>query len=431
MSTDSNSNDSATTDAVQFTAKFWDNSPKGKAASRVFLKTVGGCVALLSLGIFAVFSIYWGSLWQSPDHPLQGWVVVSCTTSTAGWWGRSVSAALTATHPGHGGIHWNALSASNFRGGISQLEKDVSQEKVWYAVAINAGASQNLSTALASADGSYNSSNAITFIGNEASKREHILEAVTSEFALAFLKNTSLTGNLSQLLQNAPGLVSHPIYFTIHNLHPFDVPVAGAVTFVGLIYLMILAFFIVNASYVGRITSGLETRLCLDSIIHTRLNTAYVAYFILSLFYTLLCRAFQLPFERHYGHAGFIIFWLLHYLAMLACGLALEAALTPPYIQLRPLLPHILDHHQCRVCVFPIDALPHIYRYGIVFPAYNVSRGVRAIVFGTKNDLGINFAVQIVWVCISNASVPILQWRVRRCCEAESQSGSEKLPTAA
>jgi hypothetical protein len=38
------------------------------------------------------------------------------------------------------------------------------------------------------------------------------------------------------------------------------------------------------------------------------------------------------------------------------------------------------------VLIFPLEVLPHVYRYGYAFPFYNVSRAVRSIVFRTKND---------------------------------------------
>lgn len=38
------------------------------------------------------------------------------------------------------------------------------------------------------------------------------------------------------------------------------------------------------------------------------------------------------------------------------------------------------------VSVFPLQVLPHIYRYGYAFPFYNILRAVRSIVFRTKND---------------------------------------------
>ena len=37
------------------------------------------------------------------------------------------------------------------------------------------------------------------------------------------------------------------------------------------------------------------------------------------------------------------------------------------------------------VCAFPIEILPRIYRYGYAMPFYNVSRGIRTVLFATKN----------------------------------------------
>lgn len=66
------------------------------------------------------------------------------------------------------------------------------------------------------------------------------------------------------------------------------------------------------------------------------------------------------------------------------------------------------------MCFFPIEVLPRVYGYGYAAPFYNVSRAVRTIVFGTKNQLGLNFGVLIAWVGISCVTLPVIQWFVRR-----------------
>lgn len=47
--------------------------------------------------------------------------------------------------------------------------------------------------------------------------------------------------NISTLLGGAPGVVTNPAGYIVYNTRPFDVPVATAVDFVGLIYLLIVA----------------------------------------------------------------------------------------------------------------------------------------------------------------------------------------------
>ena len=38
------------------------------------------------------------------------------------------------------------------------------------------------------------------------------------------------------------------------------------------------------------------------------------------------------------------------------------------------------------VCEFPIQAMPNFYRYGYAAPLYVISRAIRTLVFGTKNQ---------------------------------------------
>ncbi|KAJ6448361.1 hypothetical protein C8R45DRAFT_850375 [Mycena sanguinolenta] len=406
----------------EFSAQFFDKSPKATAARAVYLKTVFTGVLGLSILIFAVFPIYWGSLWNSPRHTLPGWVV----DFDGGAVGQFVSGALGAMDPGKDGVVWEVVPASRFPGGIADLENAIVQEKAWYGLTINSGASANLSAALAAADASsYNASLAITFMGNEA-RNELIfpihlafvtqqLTAVSLKFALQFLQaNISSSPNVGTILSKAPELVAQPISFGVDNVRPFDVPVASAVTFVGLIYLLILSFFIVMVSNTAREAAGLNRLLTLGSLIRVRLVSSFTAYFFISLFYTLLSRAFQLPFDRRFGDAGFVIFWMLNWAGMLACGLALEAMITILTMRFIPFFLILWIISNVAISEYPLQVLPHIHHYGFAWPFYNISRAVRAIVFGTKNDVGLNFGIILAWVALSCITIPLFQWFVRR-----------------
>jgi len=185
-------------------------------------------------------------------------------------------------------------------------------------------------------------------------------------------------------------------------------------TYVGLIYTLILAFFIVNISLSARQMSGLEIHLTTSSIIRLRLGSSFITYFFLSLFYSLLSRAFQVDFSRKFGSAGFVIFWMLNWAGMLAVGLALEAMLALLTIKGVPFFMILLIISNVSVCFLPIDVLPRIYHYGYAFPFYNISCAVRTILFGTKNQLGLNFGILIAWVALSCITLPFFQWFMRR-----------------
>jgi hypothetical protein len=69
-----------------------------------------------------------------------------------------------------------------------------------------------------------------------------VLGDVTESFNTLYIPSIpGKSSNLTTLLLNAPELVSQPISYTVDNIRPFDVPVAAAVEFVGLIYMLILA----------------------------------------------------------------------------------------------------------------------------------------------------------------------------------------------
>ncbi|KAJ7060809.1 hypothetical protein C8F01DRAFT_1253287 [Mycena amicta] len=402
-----------------FNARFLDKTPAAAAARAVYFKTVFGGVTALCVAIFAIFSIYWGSVWSSPHHPLHGWIV----DFDGGIVGQSISHALSSIDPGSTGVVWRIVPASEFLGGIAQIESQIVDEKTWYAITINAGASANLTSAVATADASYNSTNAITFIGSEARNeniyRLHVrivsaqLEAITYQFGLSFLKNISSAANLPQLLATAPAIVSRPVYFSAVNLRPFDVPCQRRDLCRS--HLPAHPRLLHRKRHRRCSTSRLpRTTLTLRSLILLRLLTSFVAYFFVALFYTLLSRAFQLPFDRVFGSAGFVVFWMLNFIGMLACGLALEAMLLLLTIRFVPFFLMLWIITNVAACVFPIAALPHVYRYGYVFPMYNISRAVRAIVFRTKNEVGINFAVLFVWTFISCLTIPLFHWFARR-----------------
>ncbi|KAJ3777776.1 hypothetical protein FB446DRAFT_633441 [Lentinula raphanica] len=402
-----------------FSASFTDSNLK--VARGIYFKTlIGGSVGLI-VAMFAIFSIYWGALWKTPDHPLDGWIV-DFDQSTVG---NVVVQALEASSAS-GKVTWSQVPSSNFPGGPSEVGNDVVEQKTWIAVVVNAKATSNLQSAVASTDSSYNGSAAITVYGNQARSEngynsvlsptvQAVLISTAAKFAQTYATElASSSSNITNLLVNAPQIVTQPISFTINDLKPFDIPVATAMTYVGLIYTLILSFFIVNISLSARLMSGLETHLTTASIIRVRLCSSFITYFFLSLFYSLLSRAFQVDFSRKFGAAGFVIFWMLNWAGMLAVGLALEAMLTLLTMKGVPFFMILLIISNVSVCFMPIEVLPRIYRYGYAFPFYNISCAVRTILFGTKNNLGLNFGVLIAWTAISCITLPLFQWFMRR-----------------
>ncbi|TFK37433.1 hypothetical protein BDQ12DRAFT_685318 [Crucibulum laeve] len=411
---------SATLSTKPFSHSIFDRHAGIAAARATYLKMLFGGAFMVIILIFTVFSIYWGSLWKTPAHNLPGWIV--------DFDGGLIGQAITTNLPSHGGkISWTVVSADRFPEGISQLANAVVEDETWVAVSINSNASAHLSAALSSPNITYSGFETITAMAvearNENAYRSIIrtslqtsLDALTRQISIQIVHQltSNPNANVTALMEVSPQTLVAPVGYTIQNLRPFDIPVATAVTFVGLLYQLILAFFIVMIGNAARTLSGFDTLLTTRSLVVLRLGTSFIAYLILSLFYCLLSVAFQLDLTRKFGHGGFMVFWMLNYCGMLTVGLALEAMitlLTPNFIPFFMLTWAIVN---VSVSIFPLEVMPKIYHYGYAAPFYNVSSAMRTIVFGTKNRVGFNFAILIVWIVISCVTIPLIQIFVRR-----------------
>lgn len=107
------------------------------------------------------------------------------------------------------------------------------------------------------------------------------MQGIADSFALHRLTQLPNSTVLS-LLSSSPQALTKPIGYSLVNLAPFNQPVGSAITFVGLIYLLILSFFIVMVGLWAREASGLETSLATTSLIRLRLISVFLAYFVLS-----------------------------------------------------------------------------------------------------------------------------------------------------
>ncbi|KAH8822364.1 hypothetical protein DL96DRAFT_1714692 [Flagelloscypha sp. PMI_526] len=407
--------------STPFSSKFLDKDPEATIRRKMYLKTFLGGMVGITIAMLSIFSIYWGALYQIPVHNLSGWIV----DFDGGLIGNTVSQALVGPARAVGKLTWTVRSASEFPNGHDDLAQAISDEAIWVIVAINRDATSSLQNATSSVSSSYDGASAITVYGNEARSEngyralirpscEAALQMISKQFAATYIQKIASAPNLQTLATNTPTVLSSPISYTIVNVHPFDVPVATAVTFVGLIFLLLLSFFIVMLGNSARESSNLPNYLTIGSIIRVRMVSVIVAYFIISLVYSALSPAFGLPVNRTFGHAGFVIFWMVNFVGMMSVGFALEAMLTLLTLRFLPFFLLTWVVANVSVCFFPIEVLPGVFKYGYGFPFYNISKAVRTIVFGTHNELGLNFGILIAWTVLSCITIPLFSWISRR-----------------
>lgn len=408
-----------------FTESYFSRDPKTAAARKTYIIILALAGAVVILFAMAVLSIYWGSLWQTNTlvHNLEGWVVDFDGSDV----GQFVSRAVIAS----GGIPtrmtWRAIPANLLPNGAQDIEHALVQNQAWAIIAINPNVTEALNAAVVDVDGAYISNGTITAYVAEARNENayrdvifanivRVLGEVTESFNTQYIQSIpGKSSNLTTLLLNAPQLVSQPISYTIDNIRPFDVPVASAVEFVGLIYMLILAFVITNVHYAARIdVTHLEDRLTFKWLMIIRVVNPLILYFFISCFFSMISLSFQVPFNRFYGGWGFVIYWMMTWLAMGAVGGAVESMITIMTPRIVPLFLLLWIISNVSVCVFPSQLLQGVYRYGYAMPFYNVQQTVRAIVFGTRDQIALNFGVQIAWIFVSWCTMTGFQYFKRR-----------------
>ncbi|KAG2018542.1 hypothetical protein CC2G_007971 [Coprinopsis cinerea AmutBmut pab1-1] len=398
---------------------FFDKSPEGITARRTYLKVFICGTLFVAVMIFTILPIYWGALYKVPVRNLEGWVV----DFDGDMLGQTISQALVQIAAQRGRITWIPKPASDFSRGLENLAQDVRDERIWAAIAISPSSTTTLFSSIQIPNPAYNGSNVITAYAVEARNEQAYrglirpsidlaLTTISHQLALETTKRASrmLSPTALQVLsQESPQTLVAPVGYTIHNLIPFDQPVASAATFVGMLLQLALSAFVVMVAFGARTLSGYEHSLSTTRLLILRFVSIFAGFFFISLMYCLLNLAFQLDVTRKYGHAGFVVFWMVNFLGTLATGLAIESILIlfgPKGVPFFLLLWIIVN---LSATLFPIEVLPAFYRYGYGVPFYSLTKALRTIVFGTKDRMGRTCGILIAWISISCITIPVFQ----------------------
>jgi hypothetical protein len=162
-----------------------------------------------------------------------------------------------------------------------------------------------------------------------------------------------------------------------------------------------------------------------------RMTIFPVVYFFLSLIYMALSCAWEIRFNKFYGGAGYVIYWMLSWVAMLAFGLAVENINNLIGMPITPIFFVFWVITNVTTGFFPIESLSNFYKWGLAWPLRHVLIGAKAILFGTKNLLGLNFGVLTAWVAVSLALQPFTIWmqmrRRKQATEANKRAVLERV----
>ncbi|KAL2866928.1 SNG1 family protein [Aspergillus lucknowensis] len=411
---------------------------------RVFLQWAR-TVLMLCVFILCVLSLYWAVQYRVEANlpALKVWVVDfddspdalvgPAVTDLA----EEIASSSTQT------LGYEVKSPADFRNHPMAVRQAVYDEHCYAAIIVNANATSALRDAITTGSDAYQPSGAAQFITlsarDQTTYSSYIIPALNS-FELQLRSQfgprwiTSLvadqTANLSRA---APQALNPAIAFEPVDLRPFSRAVSTPAVTIGLIYLIIIAFF--NTPFLmpihAQFIKGDHPPLKTPQWLLWRILSNFVAYFFLSLFYSFVSLAFHIPFSHSpspdtvsadspnaYGSGSFVVFWMLNWVGMSALGLPCEnmaMILGFPWSSLFLIFWVITN---VATGFYALDLAPGFFRWGYAWPLHRIVEALRTILFGTHSRIGLDFGVLFAWVGVSVLFFPfawsIMSWKMKR-----------------
>ncbi|KAK1598466.1 MNNG and nitrosoguanidine resistance protein [Colletotrichum navitas] len=423
---------------------------------RLWLRTI----AVLFLFIIAVLSLYWAVLYRAEAN-LRSLIIhvvdfdgqVAPFESVQPIVGPTVLQIVqqSLNKPGPS-LGWTVLPPSSFDNNPMAVRMAVYNWESWAAVIIHANATAALQDAVATGDANYDPAGSVQIIIQTARDQttyqsyiQQYINQFTEEFAQQFGKRWGQTvmsnSSLSRdNLAKASSAVNPGIAPLMIDLRPFRPVTATPAVSIGLIYLIITAFFSfsfflpIHSKYIQ--PQG-HPPLRFWQLIVWRWLATIVAYFLISLSYSLISLAFQIPFSAPpasptepappagataYGRGTFPVYWMLNFVGMSALGLACENVamiVGQPWTALWLIFWVITN---VSTAFYTIDLSPGFYHWGYAWPLHHVVEGSRQLLFDLHSRIGLNFGVLFAWAAVNTTLFPLCCYFMRWKTENEKRN---------
>lgn len=343
------------------------------------------------------------------------------------------------------------------------VRQSVYDEKAYAAIIANANATTLLRQAVLQGNASYDPSGAaqvITISARDQTTYPTYISPLLFQFQIEVLAAFGqqwvgeLANNSSLDLSRVPQAVNPGIGFTNIDLRPFTPPVATPAVTIGLIYLIVISFF--SFPFLMPIHSKYITHrypLRFSHMIIWRIVSTMLAYFFLSLCYSIVSLAYLIPFSNRrapdtesasnpnaYGKGSFVVFWMLNWMGMSALGLPSEnmgMILGPPWNALWLIFWIITN---VSTGFYSLDLAPGFFAWGYAWPLHRskylshirlpylllvifiardlVVEGSRTILFDTHSRIGLDFGILFAWIGVSIALFPFaaiyMRWKTKK-----------------
>ncbi|KAI1869020.1 uncharacterized protein JN550_006007 [Neoarthrinium moseri] len=421
---------------------FWDHR-MSKVRAHV-LRLWAQTVVIILCFIMAVLALYWAVLFSVQDN------MRSLTVQVVDFDGQVAPyenvepligpmitrlAQQTVDKIEEPSLGYTVVPPADFDYDPIAVRQSVYDYHSYAAIIINPNATALLTEAIASGNTTYDPTGAIQMIllsaRQETTYSNYIVpqfETFTKMFMSQFgpmwaqrlASNDSIT---KAMLGAAPSAVNPGVSPLTIDLRPFQPAAATPSVTIGLIYLIILAFFSfsfflpIHQKY---ITPQGHPPLHFWQFIVWRWFATVAAYVLISLAYSLVSLAFQIPFwtppgspvdvafnATAYGRASFVVYWLVNFVGMIALGLACENVamiVGQPWTALW-LIFWVISN--VATAFYSLDLAPGFFRWGYAWPLHNIVEASRSIIFDLHSRIGLNVGILFAWVAVNTALFPL------------------------
>lgn len=403
--------------------------PKLKQERYRIIKKFASIYLIMLACILGIFSIYWGSFYKRNTRlkNLKMLVVIDDNDSFSGnqpLIGDTLRQVLNTTEAKALG-NWQIQNINTFYEQADkhnntiqeEIERQIHHQLYWSSIYVSKNASGkyydyimndvklNISTLIESIyETGRDFTNMNSYVIPSVGKIEQMWLQQQKAVSDLFKNSDNFTFQQVQKL-------NQPIVISMRDRIPANDPVLIAPSQVGLIYIIILTFFQVNMF--GDVHQQVaKLNLKHHHYVLYRLAGSYLSYFILSLGYSLVTLAFQVDFTVTFGKSGFLVYWMISYLTMIAVGLMNEFMFMVLLIVLPPLVGFWLLFWvliNISATFSPMALVPKFYRFGYAMPIHNSYELTKVIFFDTyKGQMGRNIGIIIVWVVLTTIGLSLI-----------------------
>ncbi|MCJ1409247.1 hypothetical protein MMC19_003325 [Ptychographa xylographoides] len=435
-------------DGSQPPVGFWDKGLR-KTRNGVFLQW-GKTTIILSTAILAILSLYWAVLFNV-EMNLNSLVVfvVDFETEANALVGplitKTTEAQVVVNSMPH--LGYITIPPSTYNNDPMAVRQAVYDQEAWAAIIINPNATALLRQAVEQGNSSFDPLGTCQIIYTSARDQDSYYDYILPELSMLQTQVTSMFGEMwvAQVMANtsiprtnlakAPQALNPAIGFSMFDLRPFYPYVAVPAVTIGLIYLIIIAFFSftfflpIHMQFIAP-EKGHPVLKFYQLIIWRWLSTL-VAYLIMSLAYSLISLAFQIPFSHDhasetivaqnanpFGKATFMVYWMVNFTGMGALGLACEnvaMVIGQPWTALWLIFWVITN---VSTSFYALELSPGFYHWGYAWPLHSIVEASRTLIFDLHSRLGLDFGILLAWCAVNSALFPLccyfMRWKTMR-----------------